>query len=667
MDTDGQHGIEEERRHLLDPPLGVRRVDVGDRGVTDQRLLVLQRTVEGRGAGVPRVGGQQGEGGGADDRRVERVAGQSSQVRLGRPVGAAPGGQHGPVVRLPRLAVPVLVVSRVPFVGLVVVAAALRAGVGDADREGEVGARYPQAVVGAPVDDHVGLFRHVALHAQHRLARLAVDDLLVEVMVVAVVGVGQVALGAQIVPLEVKLQAVNVVAIAAAHVVPEHLALHERAVDVHLVQDLAVGVIEPLLEHGRHDVVEKVRPGVVVVAQHRPPRVAGGAELDLLARADAAGRYHEPVVLQRRPGHRRDLRPVDMARAGSVARLAAHVDLRPRGRVRLRLEVVALYQVGRMALGAHAVPVLGALRPVQPVVGRDLLAGVEIEPLPALDVPGDRQRLEPAAGKRDQITLQRLVPERVRDLELGRLAVRALGIDVVAAVATVEAGRDVAVLEDRVVEIAQNRAVRGHRHRQIVIGPAPRLGGRLVALGARLASHEGRRRITPGPRPFIIIVGHPFHRVDRDGQHDGRHGDNRHPVPAGHGVAAHRGRGSVSSGWIDLRALLIRDSFDAPAGGRRQLARKAHVTGSQPPRQLWDGNHEIGYRDSDWGKLEFSPNCRSGFGDSGIRGKTKCWRRGLPGCHLLPPRFPEAPTPRISFNNSERAGYSRNQNPDLRE
>ena len=61
-------------------------------------------------------------------------------------------------------------------------------------------------------------------------------------------------------------------------------------------------------------------------------------------------------------------RPGDMARALAVAGLAADADLREgRGEAIVR-RIVVLAHAGRMALGAHEVPVLVQLGPVQDVV-----------------------------------------------------------------------------------------------------------------------------------------------------------------------------------------------------------------------------------------------------------------------------------------------------------
>ena len=52
-----------------------------------------------------------------------------------------------------------------------------------------------------------------------------------------------------------------------------------------------------------------------------------------------------------------------------MARLAAHVYVRPGGIVGIAIRIVILLQVGGVAFGAHTVPVLGRICPVEPVIG----------------------------------------------------------------------------------------------------------------------------------------------------------------------------------------------------------------------------------------------------------------------------------------------------------
>jgi hypothetical protein len=80
------------------------------------------------------------------------------------------------------------------------------------------------------------------------VARRAVHLAMVEVVVVAVVDLRLVASRAEVVPGGEELEAVDVVAVAATNVVAVHLALHERAVDIDLLENLAVGVVETVVQ-----------------------------------------------------------------------------------------------------------------------------------------------------------------------------------------------------------------------------------------------------------------------------------------------------------------------------------------------------------------------------------------------------------------------------------
>ena len=111
---------------------------------------------------------------------------------------------------------------------------------------------------------------------------------------------------------------------------------------------------------------------------------------------------------------------------------------------------------------------------MQDVVVPDLLVRIEMEPaLAALvlrpAVPGDRQRLQAAVGKLDQILLQRIDAERVLHLERGELAVGAVGLDQEFSVLAEEARMHAVIVEARVVEIAEHRLVGGMLHGKLVL------------------------------------------------------------------------------------------------------------------------------------------------------------------------------------------------------
>ena len=148
-----------------------------------------------------------------------------------------------------------------------------------------------------------------------------------------------------------------------------------------------------------------------------------------------------------------------------------------------------------MALGAHEVPVLVELGPVQDVVVTDLLVGIEVEPaltacLLRSAIPRDRQGLQSAIGEFDQVLLKRIEPECVLDLESGELAVGAVGLDQKFVVLAKEARAHTVVVEGHIGEIAQNRLLGRMSHRVLVLRGLPQRGLRLVATGAGFAADE---------------------------------------------------------------------------------------------------------------------------------------------------------------------------------
>jgi hypothetical protein len=93
-----------------------------------------------------------------------------------------------------------------------------------------------------------------------------------------------------------------------------------------------------------------------------------------------------------------------------------------------------------MTFGASEVPILAARGPVQPITCLDVLARIQMEPalapLPLRPrIPRDGERLLAAAGKFDQVLLQRMHTERVFDLVIVEPAVGSVGVDEELAVA----------------------------------------------------------------------------------------------------------------------------------------------------------------------------------------------------------------------------------------
>jgi hypothetical protein len=130
---------------------------------------------------------------------------------------------------------------------------------------------------------------------------------------------------------------------------------------------------------------------------------------------------------------------------------------------------------------------------MQPVPWRQLLIGVEMEPALAArvlcsTVPGDAERLQAAAGERDQILLQRIDAECVGDLVVVQGGVRTVGAHHEAAARAEEGGNDAKVLQRCIREIAEHGALIGllHGARVMRASPAPRRLG--MAAGADLTA-----------------------------------------------------------------------------------------------------------------------------------------------------------------------------------
>ena len=141
-----------------------------------------------------------------------------------------------------------------------------------------------------------------------------------------------------------------------------------------------------------------------------------------------------------------------------MTRFAADVDLGPACLELIGGGIVILAHVGRVAVGAHEVPILRWTRPVQLVLVSDPLVGVKVKPALAAfflrpRVPGDGQRLKPTIRELDQVLLQWCYTEGVLHLISRRLAVTTLGVDEKLSTALKEGGSESGISKLRVVEI----------------------------------------------------------------------------------------------------------------------------------------------------------------------------------------------------------------------
>ena len=162
---------------------------------------------------------------------------QAGQLPLDRFV--APAGGQDPVQVLPQV-LALMQFRRAFDLVLLPVQVAPRAGVRRPQVHAQVRPRDPQAVVAAGVDLHVRGLRHVALDAQ-RSRRVRLMVMVGRSVVLA--GRMLVARGADLVGRVLQLRRMRIVAVGAADAPMVHLALDERRILEHLVQDLAVGVV----------------------------------------------------------------------------------------------------------------------------------------------------------------------------------------------------------------------------------------------------------------------------------------------------------------------------------------------------------------------------------------------------------------------------------------
>src|SRR5690606_6143593 len=139
----------------------------------------------------------------------------------------------------------------------------------------------------------------------------------------------------------------RLVAVAAHDARPVHRALHERAVDEDLVEDLAVRMVEPFLETRRDEAIEQRLARRERIVELRAPGMTLRAHVDLPRRRRRPGALRRrrrvaapPGPLGRREPRAHAVRPRGVLRSRSVACLAADVDLGPP-----RLEAILVRQV----------------------------------------------------------------------------------------------------------------------------------------------------------------------------------------------------------------------------------------------------------------------------------------------------------------------------------
>src|SRR5215813_9332229 len=109
-------------------------------------------------------------------------------------------------------------------------------------------------------------------------------------------------MGAERVPSVPEPKAVGVVAVAASDASTVHLALQKRPVLIHLILDLAISIIEALLQQRGTMGIHEWSARYVAVVEDAAPGMAAGARFDLETRREGCGAFGAPVVGIHHPG-----------------------------------------------------------------------------------------------------------------------------------------------------------------------------------------------------------------------------------------------------------------------------------------------------------------------------------------------------------------------------
>src|SRR5262249_29006267 len=272
-----------------------------------------------------------------------------------------------------------------------------------------------------------------------------------------------------------------------------------------------------------------------------------------------------------------------------MAGLATHADFRKARGEAIVGRVIVFSYAGRVALGAHEIPVLVQLGPMQNIVVLDLLAQIEMEPtLSALvfrpAIPGDRERLQAAIREFDEILLQRIDAEGVFHLERGELAVGAVGLDEEFPALAEEAGMHAVIIKACVGEIAQHRCLGRVLHGEFVLRAVPGLRLRRMALRAGVAADECERRsgATEKTRPRRVTLGEQLPGSAASEDRDRRSSDNDYdPSTRTHYCISARRASNDAPCRVRLPATSGHPSFD---DRKHDCARRIRLS-IPPPRR----------------------------------------------------------------------------------
>ncbi len=98
-----------------------------------------------------------------------------------------------------------------------------------------------------------------------------------EMMFFRIIFLAPMTLQTEIVAFPVEFQAVYVMTVAADNPLHIHLALGKRSIDIHLLKNLAIGVIEAILKERWYHLVEQIARPVIVISKLKAPGMTGRA------------------------------------------------------------------------------------------------------------------------------------------------------------------------------------------------------------------------------------------------------------------------------------------------------------------------------------------------------------------------------------------------------
>src|SRR5690606_33492704 len=282
-------------------------------------------------------------------RRQLRIVDQGREVLLrGRQslIGGGDGGRRGCLLPA-ALREPAGNLLRGPV--RLAVGMAPGAGVWGTQLSGQVGARYGNVVIAARVDDHIVTLRHMTADTlgATRIGSMVMMRGPIELC-------RQVAAAAQCITLGTQRLAVRLMTITAGNAGGMHAALGEAAADEYFLALLAIGKVQRIAEQFGAVEIQQWQAGVIPLGGSTAQRVALGAHLLFLVRAQrhaAPRRYPlqfmqpvhvlaliqqqcQPLVCPFLP-----LGPLQMPTAWPMTCLTAHPQLRPFGGEALRLRV----------------------------------------------------------------------------------------------------------------------------------------------------------------------------------------------------------------------------------------------------------------------------------------------------------------------------------------